>query len=98
MTRKPANRIWLDVTFVIASLFLFAIGSLPWFGIFQFQPFAIWIAIANFICGFVLVIELTSQGMRRLWLLIGIVPGMYVPVMLLIMFIGCSLRLTADCL
>ena len=59
---------------------------LPTVGVYKLQPIAPPVILAAFVCGILLIVELIFGGKRKLWLLIGILPAMYWPGVLILGF------------
>jgi hypothetical protein len=97
MKGRLTARAYVDFALVVASILLFAAEWLPRATIFILQPFAYLLGSASLFCGLVLVAELVAQGKKGIWLLIGILPALYWPALIVAMVVGCSLRLTLDC-
>ena len=54
------------------------------------------IILAIFVCGILLIVELIFYGRRKLWLLIGILPAMYWPGVLIFGFAAYYLGLIPE--
>jgi hypothetical protein len=91
---KP--RTMIDIGFVGISIVIFALAWLPYFRVFIFKPYAVPLLCLSFPCGVYLLFQLFLHGKKRVWLLLGIFPALYFPVLLFILPFLCALHLS-DC-